>query len=125
MIIGIGSGIFEESFEEPEGDKVVTKTVGFHFGPLASAYSEAAAGMTIVGMFSLIEKGLSLYLIHYFYGAARAYYEIREERKHLTTAIVTDWMTKIGAQRCTEIYSKSLEQYVPNVSAPTEGQNHL
>lgn len=107
----IGSGVFEL---EIDGEKI-----GFEFGMLASMHTEEIADMTIFEVFQKIAKGRQKPFYQYFYGGLVAYNEFRGIEKKITIPEVTKIMEKIGAERCAEIYLKSIASYIPkNGKAP-------
>lgn len=107
----IGSGVFEEHVGEEQ--------FCFEFGMLASMHTEEIADMTIFQVFEKIAKGRQKPFIQYFYGGLMAYCELREVDKKFTLAETTKIMEKIGAEKCAEIYMKSISAYIPkNGKAP-------
>lgn len=107
----IGKGLFEEDID---GEKV-----GFEFCMLSSAYTEEVSGMAILEAFKLIAESRELPLIHYFYGAARAYNELRNIDAKVTPAMVSVWLEKMGPDKWSRIYLKSIESHLPkNGQAP-------
>jgi hypothetical protein len=107
----IGSGVFEV---EVEGEKI-----GFEFGMLASMHTEEIADMTIFEVFKKISTGRQKPYYQYFYGGLMAYNEFRGIEKKMTIPEVTRIMEKLGAEKCTEIYLKSINSFVAkNGKAP-------
>lgn len=108
----IGKGIYEVDVDG--------KTIGFEFGMLASSYTEEISGLSIFEVFKKIGTGRSqMSILHYFYGAARAYNEFRELAGTVTIQKVSKAIEEIGLAKSTEIYVKSIESYIPkNGQAP-------
>jgi hypothetical protein len=110
----IGSGVFKVTIDEEE--------VGFHFGMLASAYTEQKAGMPIFKVFQHIATGHgSMQILQYFYGGAMAYKEFNETDTNVTIASVSYWIERMGLEKTMEIYSASVQSPISkNGKAPKE-----
>lgn len=105
----IGKGIFE--FEG--------KKYGFKFGPLAGLYYEQVAGHSITQFFRDMQDGkLVTSLLHYFYGAAKAFNESKKIKDEVTLDSVSDIIEDLGWEECMRIYNESLG--IPNMKAPQE-----
>lgn len=97
----IGSGVFKVTIDEEE--------IGFHFGMLASAYTEQKSGMPIFKVFQEIASGHgSMQILQYFYGGAMAYKEFNQTETVVTIATVSYWIEKMGLNKTMEIYAQSL-----------------
>lgn len=109
----IGDGVFEE---EKDGEKMC-----FQFGMMAGYFTEEKAGKGISAVLREIQKGQTMmHSLFWFYGGAKAYYEIRGIEKNITLPLVSTWMDKLGAEKCAEIYLKSvLSPVQKKVIAPT------
>lgn len=97
----IGKGVFE--FE------VDGKTVGFEFCMLASLYTEEEAGVPIGKVNEGIAEGRLKPIFQFFYGAAKAYNELRNKGA-VSLIDVTRWIDVLGFEKLTEVYLKAIAQ---------------
>ena len=94
---------------------------GFKFGPYAAAETQAVSGVSIGKLFEKMksESDATLCLIHYFYGAAKAYNVSKGIKTEVNLDSVGDLLEKIGFEKAMEVFTESL-QMPKNSEAPKE-----
>jgi len=112
----IGSGVYIE--KDNEGNEV-----GFHFGTLASMYTEEVSGKPIYAVFKDIEKMSITALVQYFYGGLTAYNFLNGVAKKISLSDAAVTLDKFEVGKLFEIYSQSIKSPIKNGKAPvTTGQ---
>ena len=113
---------------------------GFLFNMYANSITQEIGGVTsifeylrqIVEKVGEDDKGQPIFketpkakkiILHYFYGAAVAYFDHKGIKRNVTLSDVSDWLEELGEVKAMEIYAESLGT-PKNSEAPKEtGQN--